>query len=113
MDKIVNFLILFPLTLIIIQNNFNSFSLIDLYQNATLPDCFQGDRLRVIGNCWNKQNIIYVTCVTCICIADERLNRRKDSHSYLRNQTVCEKELKKIQADFFFSGFSPTVWLRR
>ena len=24
-----------------------------------------------------------VTCVTCICTADERLNRRKDCRSYL------------------------------
>ena len=71
-DKIVNFLALLPLiTPIIIQNNFNSFSLIDLHQNATLPDCFQGDRLRVIGNCWNKQNIVlpfllFRLCIGCI-----------------------------------------------
>ena len=28
----------------------------------------------------------------------KKLNRRKDSRSYLRNQTVCEKTEKKIQA---------------
>ena len=46
--------------------------------------------------------MILNTFVTCICTADERLNRRKGSRSYIRNQTVA-KNLKKPKC---FSGFS-------
>ena len=33
---------------------FNGFSLIDVHKNATLSDCFEGDRSRVIGNGYKK-----------------------------------------------------------
>ena len=32
------------------KNNFNGFSVIDVHQNATLSESFEGDRSRVIGN---------------------------------------------------------------
>ena len=48
--KTVNFLVLLPLNVLRIQNNFNGFSMIDVHQNATLSESFKGDRLRVIGN---------------------------------------------------------------
>ena len=41
-----------------------------------------------------KNLIICLTCVKCICTADERINGRKGSCSYILNQTVA-KNLKK------------------
>ena len=35
----------------------------------------------------NEYEYICVTCVTCICTVDGRLNRRKGSRSYICNQT--------------------------
>ena len=40
-----------------LKNNFNGFSMIDVHQNATLSESFEGERSRVIGNrC--KTNVI-------------------------------------------------------
>ena len=64
-NKIINFLALLPLTLVIIQTNFNSFPLIDVHQNATLSHSFQGGRLGVIGNCCNNQFNIVTVCHSC------------------------------------------------
>ena len=49
-DKTVNFLVLLPWNVLRIQNNFNRFSMIDVHQNATLSESFEGDRSRVIDN---------------------------------------------------------------
>ena len=48
-----------------IQNNFNGFSLIDVHQNATLSDSFEGKRSRVIGNrcnMWVKRAVLSLFC---------------------------------------------------
>ena len=47
------FLAELPWNLVTIQNNSNGFPLIDVHQNATLPDSFEGGRSRVSGNCCN------------------------------------------------------------
>ena len=33
-----------------LKNNFNGFSMIDVHQDATLSESFEGERSRVIGN---------------------------------------------------------------
>ena len=55
MDKTANFVVLVPWIVVRIENNFNGFSLIDVNQNATLSNSFEGDRSRVIGNRCNYQ----------------------------------------------------------
>ena len=48
--KTANFLVLLSWNDLRIHNNFNGFSMIDVHQNATLSESFEGDRSRVIGN---------------------------------------------------------------
>ena len=42
-DKTVNFLVLLPSNGLRIQNNFNGFAMIDVHQNTTLSESFEGD----------------------------------------------------------------------
>ena len=51
-----------------IQNNFNGFSLIDVHQNATLSDSFEGRKSHVIGNRCNNihtklsNELLFISC---------------------------------------------------
>ena len=53
-DKNGNFLVCCLENGLRIQNNFNGFSMIDVHQNTTLSESFEGDRLHVIGNRCNE-----------------------------------------------------------
>ena len=48
--EILNFVALLRRNPVRIRNNLHGFPLIDIHQNKTLSNSFQGHRLRVIGN---------------------------------------------------------------
>ena len=91
------------------------------FMTSAMPvQCSTNRAIKPIGSWSCSEFIIYpwrmneyecVTCVTCICTVDERLNRRKDARSYICNQTVAKNLSNPVQAWIFFRFFA-TVWLR-
>ena len=101
-----------PWNLVRIQNNYKGFSLIDVHQNATLPDSFEGSSSHVSGNCCN---LALVQCHLIQSFWQERLlcalfcdKNRNLAHNHSCLLQTKLKAVDKTLEQHFLKDFKAT-----